>query len=292
MLKKLVLYLLVSSLSIDPTNSAVPWQLNIDACKDLLSKQEFAILQDQYQAFVAQTLPTIAHSTIKQISIVENDEPLVNITQQANYRIIMLPDPESPFASPDCNSGFASAHYIRATLYEKLEQLLLKLDELAPHFGHQAGQVSIGVFEGLRDLATQKMLFDNKAHEIANQYSEWTEQQIIAETSKWISPVINNVPVHSTGGAIDIRLYDEQHYQFIDMGKFGAIWGNNDSAPTFSFHVTAEQMKNRLWLYCAALKIDLINYPYEFWHFSTGDRYAVYWLKLKPLQAQYGSLHK
>ena len=168
---------------------------------------------------------------------------------------------------------------------------MLKLDELAPYFGYQMDQISICVFEGLRDLATQKMLFDNKAEEIAEQHPEWTEQQIVNETSKWVSPVINNVPVHSTGGAIDIRLYDEQNNYFIDMGKFGVIWGTNPATPTFSSEITEKQMKNRLWLYTAALKIGLINYPYEFWHFSTGDRYAVYWLKSKPLQAQYGSIH-
>lgn len=266
------------------------WQSQIDFFRQLLSEKELIILNKQYQAFVSQSLPTIAHHDIKLIPIIENNEPLVDISIQINTRIAMLPNPDKPFASPDCNSGFPAARYVRATLYEKLEQLLFKLDELAPCFGYQSGQVSIFVFEGLRDLATQKMLFDNKAHEIAKQHSEWTEQQVFAETSKWVSPVINNVPVHSTGGAVDIRLYDVIGGQIIDMGKFGVIWGSNAGAPTFSSEITIEQMKNRLWLYVAALKVGLINYPYEFWHFSLGDRYAAYWLKPDPLFARYNSI--
>ena len=32
-------------------------------------------------------------------------------------------------------------------------------------------------------------------------------------------------------------------------------------------------------MYCglAAYRAGLINYVYEFWHFSAGDRFAVYW---------------
>jgi len=40
----------------------------------------------------------------------------------------------------------------------------------------------------------------------------------------------------------------------------------------------------------AASNANLVNYPFEYWHFSTGDRYAAYWQKPKPMQAVYNSI--
>ena len=97
------------------------------------------------------------------------------------------------------------------------------------------------------------------------------------------------MPAHSTGGAVDIRPYDEQRKQFIDMGMFGVIWGANTGAPTFSDNINEEQIKNRLFLLIVASKACLVNYPYEFWHFSTGDRYATYWLNPEG-RAIYGGI--
>lgn len=106
----------------------------------------------------------------------------------------------------------------------------------------------------------------------------------------WILPVKNNVPAHSTGGAVYFRLYDTKNSKYLDMGKFGAIWDQNNAAPTFSSELTNEQISNRLYLLVAASNSDLINYPYEFWHFCTSDRYAVYWKKRGPMPAIYNSI--
>ncbi|MCC2647124.1 MAG: putative peptidase vanX D-ala-D-ala dipeptidase [Rickettsiaceae bacterium] len=112
------------------------------------------------------------------------------------------------------------------------------------------------------------------------------------EASKWVSPTKDNIPVHSTGAAVNIRLYDEVNKAFIDMGTFGVIWGINDSVPTFSLEITNAQITNRLLLLVAATKAGLINYPYEYWHFSSGDRYAVYWTEPNSSNrnAIYGSI--
>lgn len=36
-------------------------------------------------------------------------------------------------------------------------------------------------------------------------------------------------------------------------------------------------MNNRLLLLVAAAQAGLVNYCYEWWHFSHGDRYAQFW---------------
>lgn len=248
------------------------------------------ILFAQYQAYQNNTVPKIADEQIKQIPIKEDGEPLVNIRQQNNPRIQMMPNPSKPFGSPDANSGLPSAPYVRKSLYNKLEKLVVELDKLAPEFGYASGHVNIKVFEGLRDIDTQNKLFDAKVKEVQAANPSFTNEQVLAEASKWISPTKNNVPAHSTGGAVDFRLYDVKNAKYIDMGKFGVIWGHNNATPTFSSEITDEQIANRLFLLIAAANANLVNYPFEYWHFSTGDRYAAYWQKPKPLQAVYNSI--
>ena len=249
-----------------------------------------AIILEQYQTYKAGKLPKIADDTIKSIPIHESGEALVDISQQNNPRLRMMPTPSTPFTSPDQNSGLPSAPFVRTTLYKKMNRMIVALDQLAPQFGYKAGQLSIMVFEGLRDIDTQNKLFNTKVKEIQTMNPDFTKEQVLDEVSKWVSPTKNHVPAHSTAGAIDFRLYDEQSSKFLDMGKFGVIWGPNNTAPTFSSEITDEQIANRLLVLLAASRAGLVNYPYEFWHFSTGDRYAVYWQNSKPRQSIYDSI--
>ncbi len=255
-----------------------------------MKEEVYRLISSQQNAFKENTLPKIADERIKGIEIHESGEPLTDIKDTNYPRISLLPDPTTPFASPDCNSGFPEGSKIRNGLYIKLELMVQEIDRLACKFGFKPGQISIKVFEGLRSVKTQEQLFNNKAKEIEQSHPEFTKEQVEQETSKWVSPVKNNVPVHSTGAAVDIRLYDENSGLFLDMGIFGAIWGVNPAAPTFSENISNEQMKNRLFLLLAANNTGLVNYPYEFWHFSTGDRYAAFWQQPVPLKAIYGGI--
>ncbi len=181
---------------------------------------------------------------------------------------------------------------MRQTMFEKLEKMVLILDKLAKNFGYEPEQIVIKVFEGLRDLTTQEMLFNNKDAEIRTANLGMSEAEVLSETAKWVSPVINNVPVHSTGGAVDIRLWDAKNHQFLDMSPFGVIWGKNTQAPTYSDTLTPVEQNNRLFMLLAATEAGLINYPFEYWHYSSGDRYASFWLEKDSSlrKAIYGSI--
>ncbi len=78
--------------------------------------------------------------------------------------------------------------------------------------------------------------------------------------------------------------------EIAELGKLGVIWGPNPHVPTFSNELSNEQIKNRLLLWIAATSAELVNYPYEYWHFSTGDRYATDWLRSIPFKAIYGGI--
>jgi hypothetical protein len=273
-----------------PSLANASWEKLIEKHRTLMCQECYELLQEQYQAFRENRLPKIAESVIKQIEIAENSEPLLDIKKQAHSRIQMLPDPEAPFASPEQNAGFPESSWIRICLYQKLEKLIDECDRIAPHFGFEMGQIAIRVFEGVRSLKTQESLFNQKVSEISQISPHLTFEECELEASQWVSPVKNNIPAHSTGGAIDIRLFDLKTGQFLDLGKFGVIWDSNPHVPTFSNEISDEQIKNRLILWIAATSAGLVNYPYEYWHFSVGDRYATYWLKPIPLIAVFGGM--
>lgn len=230
----------------------ISWDTFIASKKHAIEVQTYEVIIKQYDAFILGQAPKVVDPCIKWIPIVESHEPLIDVNVIKNSRITMLQNPEFVFASPDCNSGLPSASKMRKRVYENLERMIVELDRLAPVFGYESGQIDVKVFEGLRDIATQQMLFNNKAQEIKAANLQMTDDEVYSETCKWVSPVMNNVPVHSTGAAIDIRLWDNKKNEFLDLGKFGVVWGKNPSAPTFSFELNAEQKNNRLFMIFAA----------------------------------------
>ncbi len=263
---------------------AANWNEILDAYTTVFPYE--SILGKQHQAYVLSQAPTIADKRIKEIPIDEMGEELVDLRLIEHERIQMLPDPSIPFEAACFNSGLPNASKMRTRIFIKLQDMLKALDALANSFGYDPGQINIKIFEGLRDLNTQKTLFEKKLEEILASYPNFTLEMAEQETAKWVSPYKNNVPVHSTGAAIDMRLWDSKKKVFLDMGTFGVIWGKNDNAPTFSENITDDQKRNRLYCLVAAEVAGLTNYVYEFWHFSSGDRYDAYWLKEK--RALYG----
>jgi len=254
---------------------AINWNEILESHVELLSDKSIVIRQ--YEAVSKSEAPAIVDSRIKEIPICESYEELIDLRLLNVERISMMPQPKSPFEGPVFNSGLPNASKMRASVFLKLQGMIDQLDKLAIGFGYEPGQVDILVFEGLRDLGTQKMLFDKKLEEILLLNPDMSFEMAEKETAKWVSPVKNNTPVHSTGAAVDIRLWDSKNNRFLDLGPFGVIWGDSQLAPTFSESITDAQKNNRLYCLLAAERADLTNYVYEWWHFSFGDRYDVYW---------------
>lgn len=269
---------------------AMHWNEIIESHKEFFSDK--SIVAKQYEAFSKSEAPAIVDSRIKIIPIHENHEELIDLRLMNVERISMMAQPNSPFEGPNFNSGLPNASKMRTSVYLKLLGMIDQLDKLGIAFGYDPGQVDILVFEGLRDLHTQKMLFEKKLEEILLFNPDMNLEMAEKETAKWISPVKNNTPVHSTGAAVDLRLWDNKNNCFLDLGPFGVIWGDSQLAPTFSEGITDAQKNNRLYCLIAAERAGLTNYVYEWWHFSFGDRYDVYWKDQNSQEkvALYGSV--
>jgi len=173
----------------------------------------------------------IADRRILSIPIKDNQEEMVDLSKQ--NEIVYGPSPEIP--------DNADYIFIRKTVYEKLKQA----QKLLPQ------GLRFCLYEGYRSLQLQKTLFDNRFVKIKAAHPDWTHAELFAETIKMVSPVINldgsdNIPPHSTGGAVDVYLIDEKN-NAIDMGIHPQNWMEDDGSisETTSQKISKEAQHHR-----------------------------------------------
>lgn len=261
------------------TTLSESWLEMLNSHRNNITKSTYQFLMKQYQDYIQGKALKIADVRIKQIPIIENNEKVVDLANINHPRISIMTDDQCFLAHQfpgDIDPRSSGYSKMRASVFNALENMIVQLDVLAPEFGYQVGMLEIKLFEGLRDLATQKQLFDEKMKKFIDENPTMTEQQAYDETCKWVSPYINNVPVHSTGAAVDIALWDKKSQTFCNMGRFNT---GGKQAPTFcqDESLTEQQKNNRLLFLLAATEAGLTNYLNEFWHFSLSDRYAAYY---------------
>jgi len=203
----------------------------------------------------------IANPKVKKIPIENINEDLIDLQDINNPRLIPLGQINNKY-----KNSYSDYSKIRKGVYNLL---LGMLEELSYSVG-------IAYFEGFRPLSKQKEYFDKKFKETLDNISD--KGVAYNETSKLISPFIDNTPVHCTGAAIDMTLFKVVKGKpvLLDMGKFDVIFGVNEQQETFSNNITQKQKDNRLMLLQAAAKSGLVNYGYEWWHYSYGDRAWAY----------------
>lgn len=263
-------------LSFVPYINAFDWDILLNKYKPVMGEDVFMLLSKQYEAYTQNNAPTIAHNDVKKIPILENNDPVINLNEVHCDRIKVISDDDLLYLYEKIeDADYRSPNHMkmRKNVFECLQKMVQELDILAPLFGYEQGELEIKLFEGLRDIDTQKNLFDTKMTSLIKEHNI-SQDQAYVETSKWLSPYKNNVPVHSTGGAIDIGLWSNKLNNFCDMGPFNT---SGDTSPIFSTFTSEKQRANRMLFLIAATRAGLTNYLYEFWHFSYGDRYAAYW---------------
>lgn len=127
--------------------------------------------------------------------------------------------------------------------------------------------------EGYRPLSLQKRWFDDYCAKLRTLHPHMDDTQLHQEATKYVAPP-DNVPPHSTGGAIDVTLLDENENE-VDMGSTSDDTPdkNGDANYTFSRNITTGQATNRKILVEVMTQAGFVNYPTEWWHWSYGDRY-------------------
>ena len=199
----------------------------------------------------------ISHASLAAIPINDSKEAFVDLLEVNNPRLIPLSS-----VCPEFTNTYQGFSRVRLSVYQRL----LKMLDVLPK------DIGIVYFEGFRSLAKQKEYFDNKFSEILAVIPD--KELAYQETTKHVSPFIDNIPTHTTGAAIDMALFQVTAHKksLLDMGKFDVIFGPNPQQETFSENTTMQQRQNRLLLLETAINAGFANYGFEWWHFSYGDK--------------------
>jgi D-alanyl-D-alanine dipeptidase len=215
------------------------------------------------------------YDKIMAIAIKECGESLVELKEQS---IIAYGPP------PECVETTPYYTKVRKTVYEKLCQVQLLLPT----------EWRIRLYEGFRSLSVQQLLFTQEYERVQKTRQHATHQELFFETMRLVSPVKNfdgsdNIPPHNTGGAIDIEVIDSNGL-LIDMGMAIADWVTvaADTCLPETTLISAAAQNNRRILNQAMQAQGFVNYPFEWWHFSYGDRLWAYYQNKK--EAIYGMI--
>ncbi|MFI4919782.1 MAG: M15 family metallopeptidase [Legionellales bacterium] len=246
--------------------------------KNQFPRYLFIILMGTIMSSVYATPPKvtlIADPIVLKIPIRDNHENLVDLTKQT--AIVYGPSPEIKN-----NTNYT---FLRKSVYEKLKEANAQLPK-GMHFC---------LYEGYRSLHLQKMIFEEQYKNVKSRHFDWPLADIFNETTKLVSPVINqdgskNIPPHSTGAAIDVYLIDDDGKP-LNMGIHPKDWmQDKDGGLSFtnSKIISDEAKTNRQIMSHVLSNVGFVNYPTEYWHWSYGDRYWAF-VKKQPF-AIYGSI--
>ncbi len=128
------------------------------------------------------------------------------------------------------------------------------------------------VVEGYRPLAVQRRYFDDYARGLRVEHGDWTDGQVRAAASRFVSPV--EIAPHSAGAAVDLTLVDDGGSK-LDLGTpmNASPEESGGRCYTAASGIGDAARELREVMGAALASAGLVNYPTEWWHWSFGDRY-------------------
>jgi D-alanyl-D-alanine dipeptidase len=197
------------------------------------------------------------------IPIIDNMDEMVDLRLHKDIRLGPSPEIED-------NQCYT---YVRREVYSRLCGAQNKLPP----------GIKFELYEGWRSLELQKHLFETRLALVRKENPTLNQVEAFTEACRMVSPVTlldgtQNVPPHSTGGAVDIYLVTDEG-SFMDMGLKVADWMDDidgSISQTDSQSISPQAKKNRQIMGNALSSEGFINYPNEYWHWSYGDRYWAY----------------
>lgn len=200
----------------------------------------------------------ISDPKIIEIPVQENHEQLVDLRKFSEF-----------FVDTRKKSDQKSYFKIRKSVADKLINAAKNLPD-----GYR-----FLIIEGYRPLSVQKQYFDEYTSELNKLHPDWINEKIYAETCKFVAPP-DKLPPHCTGSAIDLTLADSAGKE-IDMGVVinADPENSNNACYTMATNISDEAKINRQILIDALNNEGFVNYQFEIWHWSYGDRWWAYHTK-------------
>ncbi|ACB52329.1 hypothetical protein cce_2981 [Crocosphaera subtropica ATCC 51142] len=206
------------------------------------------------------------------IPIQDCGEPLIKIPLEQ----FSLETPH-PYQKLGASYGPKSPYYLRAQVVEALIEAQTHLQQQYPGW-------KIHIFDAYRPVAVQQFMVDytftsllEEKGLILDALSPTEKDNLWQQVYQiWAVPSddLTTPPPHSTGGAVDITLKDDQG-QLLDMG--GMIdelsersqpnyYATQRDNPGQSYHQRRELLNEIM------TKAGFLRHPGEWWHFSLGDQ--------------------
>ena len=134
------------------------------------------------------------------------------------------------------------------------------------------------IWDGWRPFALQQELYDIYSNDILKTFnaSELPQEEQLKIISQFVSiPVKDKAlsPLHTTGGAIDVTLVDENGNE-LNMGTDFDSFAEESATNYFELNnINREVRNNRRILYNCMIDAGFVNLPSEWWHYDFGDRH-------------------
>jgi D-alanyl-D-alanine dipeptidase len=196
----------------------------------------------------------------------------------------------------ECNEELVSADYFDSSIvlreseiklfpYEHSRKHWLVRKEVALKLSHvnkklmkRFSNLSLNVSYGVRSMEAQNKVFYWQRDVLTKKRLTFTNLYgFIEEIHRRIS--VPTVAGHTTGGTVDLTLYDKERETTLDMGSL-MYELSSDKISWYARALTFEQKKNRKLLFNLMVSEGFAPTMSKWWQFSYGDRqWAVYYNK-------------
>ncbi|MCG9546083.1 M15 family metallopeptidase [Vibrio sp. Isolate33] len=186
--------------------------------------------------------------------VIENQEPIVPINPKGTKIVLDY----------EVELGYANQFIARESVVKRLSDASLCLPE----------GIYLSVKETYRPKSFQSFIYNRRLIQLfcSEKHINLTSQEVHEITAEYIAPP--NVAGHPTGGAVDVSLVDRLGNE-IDLGCQYDEDATISQGKCYSFcgSLEADVIENRRVLFECMEKAGFINYPFEWWHWSYGDKY-------------------
>lgn len=237
-------------------------------------------------------IPKCLFPDTSNILICENQEPLVDFNElcKDNHRFYL---PTASYFMQGQN-GAIDRYYVR----QQVAELLIQAAELLPE------GLRLKIYDAWRPKEVQLALYNEYEKQLLkrNENKGITKEQLRTLTTQFVSYPSDDPHkpfVHSTGGAIDLTIVDEEGME-LDMGT--SFDDFTEKANTAYYESVIESIDqedqiqrtrirdHRRMLYYIMTKVGFTNLPTEWWHYDYGD---TFWSHYKQKTAIYqGIFHR
>ncbi|MGQ4647506.1 M15 family metallopeptidase [Lyngbya aestuarii] len=205
----------------------------------------------------------------QKIPILECGEPLVSIP--GKQFALLSPHPYEKLGAPYEGT---SPYRVRQSVLRALIAAQARLQQQYPGWRLQ-------IFDAYRPVAVQQFMVDYTFAEVVRQQqlnpvelSEDQQQEIWHQVYQiWAvpSPELATPPPHSTGGAVDLTLVNDQG-QTVDMGSAIDELSPRSHPDYYASKLEAPYHYHRRLLWHVMSSSGFQRHPGEWWHFSFGDQ--------------------